>query len=74
MLPSAPTLHHVPLQMNEVLRENKFMNFSPNRTNIVGLTAMLVAFPLFFHWLTTREYAIRDAKFPAASPSIKERL
>lgn len=50
------------MQQNEIFRENQFVNWKPNKTNIVPLLMMVVAFPALVHTMVTDEFAIRDAK------------
>lgn len=59
------------LQQNEILRENKFFNWSFNKENFVPMLVMVVVFPLVVHTLVKGEYAIRETK---SGQPIVERL
>jgi hypothetical protein len=48
------------VQQNEILRENKFVNWTINKENIVAVTMLTVVVPVFFHSLVKGEMANRE--------------
>jgi hypothetical protein len=48
------------LQQNEIIRENTFVQYEPNKTNAWGLIVMTVIFPVLVHWVVKAEMEHRD--------------
>ena len=51
-----------PLQQNEVYRENKCMNWTINKSNIVAVGAMAIVIPYTLHYLVKQELGIREQR------------
>lgn len=51
------------LQSNEILRENKFYQWTITKKNLPGLLVMTVGFPVLFYTLNKDEQIRRDANY-----------
>jgi hypothetical protein len=60
LMPAAA--HTSILQQNEVYRENKFMNWTLNKSNIVAVGTMAVVIPYTLHYLVKQELGIREQR------------
>lgn len=50
------------IEQNEVYRENKFMNWTLNKSNIVAVGTMAVVIPYTLHYLVKQELGIREQR------------
>lgn len=53
-------LNDVNVQQNEILRENKFVNWNLDKKNIVAVTMLSVVVPVYFWYMVKDEMATRE--------------